>query len=104
MRLFEFTDPIVTQLVALTDQLKTDIDSQKLPSEIPVDRLLDYFRKYNLPLDVNDLYDMIKKPPLKNLIANIQGGQVIFKGHQEPESTEDEDAKIVKQMAKSAMK
>jgi hypothetical protein len=50
---------------------------------------------------------MIKVPPLKNLIKNIQGDAVIFVG-QEEKSTEKPEGgdseKVVKQMAQRAMK
>jgi hypothetical protein len=45
---------------------------------------------------------MIKKPPLNDLISNIKGDQVIFKGYGTIDQPEDEKKKIVKQMAKSA--
>ncbi len=48
---------------------------------------------------------MIKKPPLKNKISNIQGDKVIFKGQETPvEPEEEESKKVVKQMAQKAMK
>jgi len=48
---------------------------------------------------------MIKKPPLKNSIENIQGDQVIFKGQKTPVKPEEEESKkVVKQMAQKAMK
>jgi hypothetical protein len=48
---------------------------------------------------------MIKKPPLKNKISNIQGDKVIFKG-QEPlvEPDEEENKKVVDKMAHDALK
>jgi hypothetical protein len=52
---------------------------------------------------------MIKKPPLQNVISNIQGDTVIFKGHEPapvtPEMPDQENSqKVVAQMAQSAMK
>ena len=109
MRLFEFTDDNVTmaKIVALTNQLKTDLDNGKIRDDYTVDDLLDYFQYYDIILDVNDLYNMIKTPPFKDLIKNIQGDHVIFKGQKEetidrpPASDSD---KTVAKMAKRALK
>ena len=50
---------------------------------------------------------MVRVPPLKGVITNIQGDKVVFKGHQgdtaeKPEGGDNE--KTVQQMAKRAMK
>lgn len=107
MHLFELAnpDPIITKLVAISDQLKSDIDSGKIDSDMSTEKLLNYFRKYDVALDKSDLYDMIKKPPLKGIITNIKDDKVIFKGHSEPPKPKpSENEKIVKQMAKKATK
>lgn len=110
MRLFEFDQEKaqVTQIVALTNQLKQDIEDGDIdPANYTVDELLDYFQMYDVILDVNDLYNMIKVPPLKTLIKNIQGDKVTFAGHGEEDALdapEDEQEKVVAKMAKSAMK
>jgi hypothetical protein len=102
-------DPKITRLVTIVDQLKTDVDNGKMKSDWTVDQLLSYFRKYDIIIDKNDLYKMIKKPPLKNAISNIQGDKVVFKG-QEGETpdiestTPDDQKKIVAQMAKNTLK
>jgi hypothetical protein len=71
-----------------------------------VDQLLDYFQQYDVILDVNDLYNMVRVPPLKGIITNIQGDKVVFKGHQEDTAEKPEGGdsdKTVQQMAKRAM-
>lgn len=77
--------------------------------EWDVDTLLKYFQKYDVNLDREDLYSMIKKPPLKSVIKNIQGDKVIFVGQEEeqqppPASSSEDNKKVVSQMAKKAMK
>lgn len=108
MRLFELDqpNPLVTKLVAVSDQLKTDIENGDVSPVMTVDQLLNYFRDYDITLDVTDLYDMIKKEPLKKLIANIKGDDVVFRGISEPQlgAQPEQNEKIVQQMAKSAMK
>jgi hypothetical protein len=110
MRLFEFDQEKaqVTQIVALINQLKQDIEDGDVdPQDYTVDELLDYFQMYDIILDVNDLYNMIKVPPLKDLIKNIQGDKVLFVGQGEEDALDAPDDKqdeIVAKMAKSAMK
>ena len=49
---------------------------------------------------------MIKNPPLSNIISNIQGDKIIFKGQSEEHSSDDVDKnkEIVKSMANKAIK
>lgn len=99
---------MVSQIVALTNQLQQDMETGKIDADnYTVDQLQDYFQQYDVILDVNDLYNMVRVPPLKDVITNIQGDKVVFKGHQgdtakKPEGGDSE--KTVKQMAKRAIK
>ena len=106
MRLYEFADPIVTRLVAITDQLKNDLETNEVSPDMTTDELLDYFSKYDIVVDTSDLYNMIKKPPLKNVVSNIKGDDVIFKGYEAPNDVEpqNDSEKIVAQMANKANK
>jgi hypothetical protein len=109
MRLYEFDRDLdrakITKIVALTNQLKNDLDSGDIGDEFTTDILLDYFRKYNVVLDKTDLYSMIKVPPLNTVISNIQGDKVVFKGQDSgDEAPEDENKKVIAQMAKKAQK
>lgn len=109
MRLFEFDNDIdrakVSKIVALTNQLKQDLDSGEIGPGFTTDNLLDYFRQYDVVLDRTDLYNMVKVPPLKDVITNIQGDTVVFKGQSgASEAPEDENQKVVAQMAKQAQK
>ena len=106
MRLYEFAgSPLLVRLVATTSQLKSEIDSGKTHSDWTVPELLHYYRDNDIVIDKSDLYTMIKKPPLKNKISNIQGDKVVFKGQETPIEPEEEDSKkVVKQMAHKAMK
>ena len=107
MRLFELSNPnpLLVRLVAVTSQLTSEIDSGDQHSDWTVDELLNYYKDNDIILAKEDLYNMIKKPPLKNNISNIQGDKVIFKGQETPvEPEEEESKKVVKQMAQKAMK
>lgn len=109
MLLFEFdTDSaLVSKIVALTNQLKQDLEDGKIGEDFTVDQLLDFFQKYDVILDVNDLYNMIKVPPLKGVIKNIQGDRIVFNGQEEkhaPKPEHSDGKNTVQQMAKRAMK
>jgi hypothetical protein len=107
MRLFELSNPnpLLVRLVAVTSQLTSEIDSGDQHSDWTVDELLQYYKDNDIILAKQDLYDMIKKSPLKNKIDNIQGDKVIFKGQDSPIEPEEEDSKkVIDQMAHKAMK
>lgn len=107
MRLFEITDidPETAKLIAVTDQLRAGLEANP-DLQWTTDNLLQYFQKYDITLDISDLYDMIQRPPLNNVISNIQGEQVVFKGQDSSTPTTDpgnvDNKKIVAQMAKNA--
>lgn len=107
MRLFEFDGSNVENntLIAIINQLQQDLDAGEI-KDFTVDDLLNYFQLYDIILDVNDLYNMITVPPLKNIISNIEGDKVVFKGQDSPDSPDmpaDKDKKTVEKMAKRAM-
>jgi len=107
MFLFELADPASAKLIVLVNQLKTDLDNGIIdPSSYTTDEFLTYLQdKGGIVLDVTDLYDMIKNPPLNTIISNIQGDKVVFKGHDEmQEPDQSQSQQVVGQMAQSAMK
>ncbi len=94
---------MITKLVAIADQLKSDLEKGEADPNMSVPDFLQYLKKYDIIYDKTDLYDMIKKLPLKNLISNIQGDNIVFKGFGTPEAPpEDESKNIVAGMAKKA--
>lgn len=107
MRLYEFeaVDPLIPKLVAVSDQLISDFSDDELQSGMSVDDLLTYFQKYDIVLDKMDLFNMIKKPPLKNIIDNIQNDKVVFKGSEDQAMPDKDDNKeVVAAMAAKAAK
>lgn len=80
MRLVEFEgeDPLRVKLVAILKQIRGRLDDSggKLP--IKVDSLLKILNKAGLSIDKSTLLDMITKTPVKNIISNIKGDDVIF--------------------------
>lgn len=110
MLIREFTgdaiDPILVRLVAATSQLKSRIDNRKAKADWSVEELLQYLKDNEVILDKSDLLNMINNPPMNNIISNIQGDEVIFKGNDvsDPEDLDPEKRdELVKKMAKSAL-
>jgi len=106
MFLFELEDPEVVKFAAIVSQLKSEFDNGNIDPNWTTDKLIDYFQQNGINLDITDLYDMIKKPPLNMLISNIQGDNIVFKGEETDTENPDEtqSQEVVNQMAQSAMK
>jgi hypothetical protein len=110
MYLYELdNDPKLIKLIAATDQLRTALERNEITQNWSLDKLMTYFRKFDLVLSPSDLYSMIQSKPLKNVVSNIEGDQVIFKGLEPAappvESPPPEQSKeVVAKMAQSAMK
>lgn len=112
MRLFELDDTksMATKIVAISSQLKSDLEHKKINprdwEKDGLDKLLSYFHKYDVIIGKDDLFSMIKKDPLKTVISNIQGQKVVFKGHEEEKvsAKPEKNKEVVAKMAKKAMK
>lgn len=108
MLLYELDIPnqLLVKLVAITSQLKSEIDQGKQKADWTVGELLSLYQANGIILDRTDLYDMIKSPPLDRFISNIQKNVVKFKGQDDStdEVDTDDSQNVVKQMAKDAMK
>lgn len=109
MRLFELDDTksMATTIVAISNQLKSGLDSNKIDRKnYTLDKLLSYFYDYGIIIGKDDLFSMIKKDPLKQVISNIQGQKVVFTGHEEEKvsAKPEKDKETVKKMAHKAMK
>ena len=109
MRLFEFADsnPLRVKLAAVVSQLKSRIEDTNTTEPMTTDAFLELLANNGIQLEKSDLYDMVKKDPLSNLIQNINGHEVIFKGqtsNEEGDLDPGENEKTREKMAKSAMK
>jgi hypothetical protein len=100
MRLFEFSDadPLRVKLVAVASQL------QSTSEPMSTDEFLTVLNKNGISLDKTDLFDIVQKEPLKNVVANINDDEVIFKGQegdvtQGAEQQPDENERIRQQLA-----
>jgi hypothetical protein len=108
MRLFEFDNSgISIQIAIIADELKTALDSGELPNTIPTEDLINRFQQGGVPVDKEQLANMIQVPPLSDVIDNMNYDEVTFKGASNDEADfedESEQEKVVAQMAKKAMK
>jgi len=102
------THPISDAIVVTTQQLQSELDSGSLDKNMTVPELLKYYRNYDIILNKDDLYNMIEVPPLNQVISNIQGDKIIWKGEKSepnaaPPPAPEDQKKIVKQMAKKTL-
>lgn len=107
MRLFEFAgdDPLRIKLATVTKQLQDRVE--KTGQTISTDQLLNFLRQNDIVLDKPDLFDIVQKEPLKNIIKNVNKDEVTFVGQEDEVSMDpkpDEAEKVRAQMAKSALK
>jgi len=104
MRLFEFSDadPLRVKLVAVASQLSTQTEP------MTADEFLTVLNKNGISLDKRDLFDIVEKEPLKNIIADVSDDKVIFRGQENDlegqEQGPDENEKIRQQMANKQVK
>lgn len=108
MRLYEFVedDPLRVKLQAVAEQLKDRVIDAGV--SISTDELLNFLKDNDINVDKSDLYDIVKKEPLVNIIDNVNKDEVIFKGQEGEEELTgtpkpDETAKTLSSMAKRAM-
>ncbi len=106
MKLFEFADddPLRVKLTAVTSQLKQFQEQSDFP--LSTDDFLKILRKHGISLDKSDLFDIVKKEPLKNVISDVNDQEVTFRGQESPEIEQgpDENEKVRSQMASKALK
>lgn len=95
-------------LTGIVSQILNRIKDTGFDKEYKLDSLLNILSDRGLDIDREEFIDMIKNPPLKNLITNIKGDKIIFKG-QDSESDSlnmkpDETSGTLEKMAKRASK
>ncbi len=110
MKLFEFDDSnsLRIKLVAVTNQLKAEVEHNP-ESSMTTDELLELLKQNDITIDKSDLFNIVAKDPLKNIIKNINGDEVLFKGQSEAgaglsEPEVSDTQKTVSTLAKKAMK
>lgn len=105
MRLYEFADddPLRVKLTAVASQLKSHFEKTDEP--LSTDSFLQMLGSQGIALGKPDLFDIVQKEPLKNIISDVNDNVVTFRGEEESgEPGPDENEKIRQQMANKALK
>lgn len=111
MKLYEFVadDHDALMLTGIISQILSRIVDTGFKKEYSLTSLLNTLSKKGYTIDREEFIEMISNPPLKNLIANIKGDNIIFKGEvdqqDDSESLDtDETSDTLEKMAKRAAK
>lgn len=101
--LFEDTG-LKTRLMAVVAQIRSRREDTGADKPMTTRALLNLLKKNDISVSREDLFDMIQKAPLKNLIDNIEGDEVKFRGERgtaEPKTDKTAD-KLDKTLDKMA--
>jgi hypothetical protein len=110
VKLYEFdaADHDMIVLTGVVSQLYNRIKDTGFDKEYSLRALLSKLSERGLDIDREEFIDMIKNPPLKNLISDIRGNKVIFKGQSDSTDSEieapDASTDTLEKMAKRASK
>lgn len=108
MRFFEFdANNLNARLTGIIGQVHNRIKDQGYKGEFSLDSLLKILNSKDISIDRTDFIDMIQNEPLKNMIANVKGDRVIFKGESDDDSdaeAPDRSTDTLEKMAKRASK
>ena len=108
MLIREFQDPSVQKLAAIGQFLLKRAQDTAAVKPYNVDAFIDLARENGINMDRERLMTLSTQPPLNNIIANIQGDDIIWKGSETitPDGetmSVDQARKKVNQMAKRAI-
>ena len=108
MRLFEFEDDdsLKVKLSGIVRQLQSRAVDTGAKEPYSLTALRNKLHDADINLDDEELRDMLDEPPLKNIIQNIKGDQVYFKGIGPDTEEVDQEKKdsTLDKMAKRASK
>lgn len=108
MRLREFdTDNLKVRLTGIIGQVHSRIKDEGYKKEFSLESLLNILNSKDINIDRNDFIDMIQNEPLKNMISNVKGDRVIFKGESDSDTdaeAPDRSTDTLEKMAKRAAK
>ncbi len=104
---FETDDPLRVATTAVLSQVRADIEDSAYKGDFTVKALLGKLADNGVKITHAQLIELVNQEPWCNMISNIKGNRVIFKGEpdsmsssEEPDDTTDK----MKQMAKRAAK
>jgi len=106
MLIREFQDPSSTKLAALGQFLLGRAQDTNAKKTVNVDTFIGLARDMGIDITPERLQTLVTQEPLSNIIANIQGDTIVFKGAEEtvsPTMSVDTARATVNQMAKRAI-
>jgi len=108
MRINEVTNPVssVAKLTALAQFVSERTKETDADIGMSMDAFIELAHDMGVSVARNDLYDLVKTPPLNNLVKDITDNKIVFYGQSTSSDTEkmpvDQAEKIVSKMAKRA--
>lgn len=99
------SDPLRVRITSMLSQLRARQQESGAKKNYSVDSVLNILGKDGIHISKDDLYDIIKDDPIKNIITDFDSG-VHFKGTEKngAELPTDDSEKAVKDMAFKATK
>lgn len=79
-------DSMQVKLIGIISQLHGRLKDTATKKPFSLTSLLSLLRSENISVSEKQFRDMIKSPPLSNLIADVKGNDVIFMGDDSPKS------------------
>jgi hypothetical protein len=113
VRLYEFasdipnTDALATKFTAIISQFKKRLDDTNTDEPTMIQSLVNLLNQHGLDTDEEQIRALAGKPPLNNLISNIQGDQVVWVDHDTSSEQDVQDVKdkdMLKNLATSSAK
>lgn len=109
MRLYELNDtydtddPLRVGTTAVLSRIKSDIEDSAFKGDFKVKTLLGMLKDNDIDLSHEQLIELVKEEPWSNLISNIKGDRVVFRGRPQGDSDsqeKDDTEGTLKKMAK----
>lgn len=94
------------KLTAIVSQIHSSSRDQGFKKPFSLKAMLNKLRDNDISLSAQQFREMIEEDPLKNLIANVKGDDIIFKGDKDSSNDEletpDANTNTLDKMAKRA--
>ena len=104
---FDQNDALRIATTAVLSQIKSDIEDNDYKGKFTVKALLNKLSDNGVKISHSQLLDLVKEEPWSNLISNVKGDKVMFKGDpdehsgsEEPDDTSGTMDKMAKRAAK----
>lgn len=108
MRFREFdSDNLGVRLTGIIGQVHNRIRDAGYKKDFSVTSLLNILNSKDINIDRDEFINMLQDEPLKNMIANVKGDRVIFKGDLDSDSdaeSPERSTSTLEKMAKRAVK